>query len=101
MSDQQAKGWSTLPEVVPSEQHESPGPELVLTPDRVPPEVTKVEPESEIQPDVPPPSYPIITDERSWFRRRRVAIIIGVIIAALVVVGIVVGVVVSQTQKKQ
>ena len=93
--------WSTLPEVVPSEEHQSPGPELVLTPDQVPPEITKVETKPEIQPDVPPPSYPIITDERSWFRRRRMAIITGVIIAVLIVVGIVVGVVVSQTRKNR
>jgi len=107
MPDQQAAPWSTLPEVVPSEGRKSPpGPELVLTPDPVPPEVVvKVESgESGAHPDpnVPPPSYPIVTNEkRSWFRRRRKAIIIGVVIAVLAVVAIVVGVVVSQTRKDQ
>jgi len=101
MSNQQAVAWSTLPEVVPSEEHKSPDPELVLTPDPVPPEVVKVESEPGVHPDIPPPAYPIITNERSWFQRRRKAIIIGVIIAVLAVVAIVVGVVVSQTRKNQ
>jgi len=103
MSDQQTAAWSTLLEVVPSEGRKSPpSPEVVLAPDPVPPkvvEVVKVESdELRVQLDILPlPSYlnPVITNERSWFRRRRKAIIISGVIAVLVVVAIVVGVVVS------
>ena len=108
--------WSTLPEVVPSQQDKYP----VLRPDPVLPEAvlpdadaTKIKPESghgeheggvHTEPDIDNvflPSYPAIPDERSWFRRRRKVIVIGAVIAVLAVVGIVVGVVVSQTRKNQ
>ncbi|KAK0644440.1 hypothetical protein B0T16DRAFT_417676, partial [Cercophora newfieldiana] len=103
MSNQQAAGWSTLPEVVPSEGDRSPGPQLVWAPDRAAlPEVIKVEPQSSAHPDVVPPPYPITAEKTaSWFRRRRKAIVIGAIVAVLAIVGIVVGVVVSQTQNNK